>query len=132
MARLILRNIHLDIFYYEHTDDGLLIDREMEYYDENKTNGTNQVGIKITMQRVTTSFIMKYYVPCIAIVLVSEIGFIIPVTAIPGRVGLLVTQFLTLINLFIHQMVSKTLINTPVLVFIILDPFIDIPNPIKF
>ena len=34
------------------------------------------------------------------------IGFIIPVTVIPGRVSLLVTQFLTLINLFIHQMVS--------------------------
>ena len=38
------------------------------------------------------------------IVLVAEIGFIIPASAIPGRVALLVTQFLTLINLFIHQM----------------------------
>ena len=45
-----------------------------------------------------------YYIPSILIVLVSEIGFVVPVTAIPGRIGLLVTQFLTLINLFIHQM----------------------------
>ena len=36
MARLILGTHHLDIFYHEQTDDGLLIDREMEYYDENK------------------------------------------------------------------------------------------------
>ena len=81
-------------------------DIRIKYFDQNKNHGTNQVGIQIEMQRLTTSFILKYYAPCIAIVLVSEIGFIIPVTAIPGRVGLLVTQFLTLINLFIHQMVS--------------------------
>ena len=41
-----------------------------------------------------------------AIVVVSIMGFIIPASAIPGRVALLVTQFLTLINLFIYQMVS--------------------------
>ena len=33
MARLIKHNRFLDIFYYELTDDGLLIDRGMEYYD---------------------------------------------------------------------------------------------------
>ena len=36
MARLILGNVWLDIFYYEHTQDGLLIDREKEYYDESQ------------------------------------------------------------------------------------------------
>ena len=71
------------------------------YFDRDEKHG---VGMTVMMRRLTTSFFMKYYGPCIAIVLVSEIGFIIPVTAIPGRVGLLVTQFLTLINLFIHQM----------------------------
>lgn len=35
MARLITSNVQLDLFHYEVTDDGLLIDREMEYYDEN-------------------------------------------------------------------------------------------------
>ena len=37
MARLLLGEdiwTWLDIFYYEHTEDGMLIDREMEYYDE--------------------------------------------------------------------------------------------------
>ena len=38
MARLIRGNCRLDIFYYELTDDGLLVDREMEYYDENGIN----------------------------------------------------------------------------------------------
>ena len=50
-------------------------------------------------------YMMKYYIPTMAVVLVSEIGFVIPLTAIPGRVALLVTQFLTLVNLFIYQMV---------------------------
>ena len=79
----------------------------IKFFDGSLTDGMNHVGIKILMKRLTTSFVYKYYAPCIAIVLVSEIGFIIPATAIPGRVALLVTQFLTLVNLFIHQMVSN-------------------------
>ena len=74
-------------------------------FDEKSFN--NNVGIKIEMRRITTSFILKYYIPCVAIVLVSAIGFVIPASAIPGRIALLVTQFLTLINLFIYQMVSS-------------------------
>ena len=77
-----------------------------ECLDQGKSEGSNKVVIEIMMRRLEMSFLLKYYAPCAAIVLVSEIGFLIPVTAIPGRVSLLVTQFLTLINLFIHQMVS--------------------------
>ena len=63
------------------------------------------IKMAIKMTRLGTSYMVEYYLPCIGIILVSEIGFVIPVTAIPGRIGLLVTQFLTLTNLFIHQMV---------------------------
>ena len=66
----------------------------------------NGVGFHIQMTRLLSPFMMKYYIPSIAIVIVSEIGFMVPLTAIPGRVALLVTQFLTLVNLFIYQMVS--------------------------
>ena len=39
MARLILNNVQLDIFHYEHNDeDGLIVDREMEYYDKEAMN----------------------------------------------------------------------------------------------
>ena len=82
-------------------------DMSITFFDEQLNNGNNTVGINIKMSRIVNSFLLKYYVPCIGIVLVSEISFVIPVTAIPGRVALLVTQFLTLTNLFIHQMVSK-------------------------
>ena len=90
-----------------HDDDALNLNLKITFFDNgNSHQGNNTVGIRINMNRLTKSFVMKYYIPCIAIVLVSEIGFVIPITSIPGRVSLLVTQFLTLINLFIYQMVS--------------------------
>ena len=57
------------------------------------------------MSRRLQPFIMECYLPCIAIVIVSHISFILPLDAIPGRVALLVTQFLTLTNICIHQQV---------------------------
>lgn len=69
-------------------------------------DGHNMPGININMTRVVKPFIMKYYLPCIAIVFVSQLSFIIPPSAIPGRVALLVTVFLTLTNLYIQQLVS--------------------------
>ena len=63
------------------------------------------IGLDIQIQRGVRPFVLKYYLPCATITLVSQLSFIIPLTALPGRVALLVTQFLTLTSLFIHQMV---------------------------
>ena len=57
------------------------------------------------IDRILRPFIFRYYLPCAAIVMVSALSFIIPVAALPGRIGLAVTQFLTLTSIFIHQMV---------------------------
>ena len=77
------------------------------YYDGKTSQNNNNVAIEIELRRMTASFILKYYIPCMAIVLVSIISFIIPVsvTVDVGRVSLLVTLFLTLITLFISHMV---------------------------
>ena len=72
----------------------------------NKT--TEEIGFNITLQRIVQPYLYQYYFPCIAIVIVSQISFIIPISAIPGRVALVVTQFLTLTNIFIHLMVNMT------------------------
>ena len=90
-----------------HTYQADNFDVSISFWDGKTVQGNNNVVIKIKMERITTSFLLKYYIPCMAIVLVSVIGFVIPASAIPGRVALLVTQFLTLINLFISQMVSQ-------------------------
>ena len=83
------------------------LEMSIDYFDENVAHGGNKIGIEISMDRLMQAYLMKYYIPCMAVVIVSEIGFVVPITAIPGRVGLLVTQFLTLVNLFIYQMVRS-------------------------
>ena len=62
--------------------------------------------IFINVHRQVPKYIYQYYIPCITIVMASSFSFIIPLSAIPGRVALIVTQFLTLTNIFINQMVS--------------------------
>ena len=85
------------------TSDFIMV---MTLFDQKTGHGKNKIGIKIEMDRKLSSFMLQYYIPCIAIVLISQLSYVIPVTAIPGRVSLLLTLFLTLVNLFIHQMVS--------------------------
>ena len=77
------------------------------------TNNTSWGSINITEMRVdivlerqVSKYIYQYYIPCITIVVATSFSFIIPLSAIPGRVALIVTQFLTLTNIFINQMVS--------------------------
>ena len=72
-------------------------------------NNVNQTGIHsiIKLQRSVLPFVIKYYLPCIAIITVSLISFLISVDSTPARVGLLVTQFLTLINILIAMQVIK-------------------------
>ena len=66
------------------------------------------IGFNITLKRIIQPYLYQYYFPSIAIVVVSQISFMIPLSASPGRIALVVTQFLTLTNIFIHQAV-KTL-----------------------
>ena len=78
---------------------------KIEFFDNENREGKSTIGINIDMCRILYSYLFMYYIPCITIVLVSLVWFVIPISAIPGRVGLLVTQILTLTNLLIHQMV---------------------------
>ena len=74
-----------------------------------RLNHTNEItndfgfGFNVEIKRRISSYVIQYYLPCGSIVAVSAISFIIPLTAIPGRVTLLVTLFLTLSNLIIHH-----------------------------
>ena len=85
----------------QNTDD---FDLEIQNVNGNMDNNT-KFGFTIKMSRRLQPFIMECYLPCIAIVIVSQISFLIPLDAVPGRVALLVTQFLTLTNICIYQQV---------------------------
>ena len=69
----------------------------------------SQFGIKIILSRQLSPFIYQYYIPSIAIVMTSFLSFFLPLTSIPGRVAVCVTQFLTLTNIFIHEMVRRVI-----------------------
>ena len=81
-----------------------------KFYDDKRHKfGNNTLGINFVMTHSTVPYLVKYYIPCNAIVIISMMGFMIPLSAIPGRIALLVTQFLTLTNLFIYEMVRSLL-----------------------
>ena len=73
--------------------------------DTNSIPTKYKIGLDINLQRQIKPYLLKYYLPCIIITLVSQCSFLIPLEALPGRVALVVTQLLTLTSLFIHQMV---------------------------
>jgi hypothetical protein len=83
---------------------------DIEFYNQYLRGDCYQrvVGVDVHMQRFMQPFLMKYYLPSVSIVIVCGISFIIPLTSLPARVALLVTQFLTLTNIFIHQQVSSS------------------------
>ena len=78
---------------------------KVDFINNADLNGISLVGFDIEMDRILKPYIMEYYLPCVASILVSHIGFVIPLKSISGRAALLVTQFLSLINLFIAGMV---------------------------
>ena len=57
-----------------------------------------EFGVAMKFERRFGDYAYKYFLPCILIVTASTLSFIIPLSALPGRVALVVTLFLTLTN----------------------------------
>ena len=64
----------------------------------------NEIGFNITLKRIVNPYLYQCYLPCAAIVTVSQVSFMIPQESVPGRISLIATQFLTLTNIFIYQL----------------------------
>ena len=56
-------------------------------------------GFQFRLVRRRAEILMMTYLPCTMLLLISFIGFFIPVHIIPGRMALLVTIFLMLVNI---------------------------------
>ena len=94
-----------------HVSDGF--DIRVEFAKSDRTDVTI---IDLQMERLFQPFFFKFYMPAMLIVCISGTGFLFPLSILPGRITLEVTQFLTLANLFIYQMVKfafifSTLVN---------------------
>ncbi|TRY78074.1 hypothetical protein TCAL_09458 [Tigriopus californicus] len=57
-------------------------------------------GFHVKMRRISSTYILIYYVPCTGMVLVSWISFLVDPNIVPGRTALLVTIFLVLTTIF--------------------------------
>lgn len=57
-------------------------------------------GYEMTLKRNSLKYIVNYYLPSGLFVIVSWVSFLIPPEIVPGRMTLLVTIFLVLINIF--------------------------------
>lgn len=80
---------------------------EEEYsksYKDRRSSGSEstEFGINIKLRRIFTPYFNLYYIPCIVVVMISFLSFMIPVSS-SSRIGLLVTQFLSLITIYIHE-----------------------------
>ena len=56
-------------------------------------------GFVVTFRRPLSQFLINTFIPTGSMVLVSFVSFIVPVEIIPGRMTLLVTTFLVLVNM---------------------------------
>ena len=73
----------------------------------NDTKGElHEIGVDFYLTRVITAHLLQHFLPSAIIVFVSQASFQIPLTAIPGRISLVVTLFLALTNIFINEQVS--------------------------
>jgi len=72
-----------------------------QYKKVNLPSGTYAAcGIQVRFQRKQMQFIVQVYLPSFMFVIVSWVSFLINPHVVPGRMGLLVTLFLVLINIF--------------------------------
>ena len=60
----------------------------------------SMVGFKVFLQRYYQKYLINYYLPSLIFVMVSWVSFLIPSEIVPGRMALLITLLLVLINMF--------------------------------
>ena len=80
-------------------------DFEIDITFNNITEPFSGLSFDLRLERSLLPYFMRYYLPCIVMVMVSFTNFLISFSSIPGRVGLLVTLFLTMTNVLIAQQV---------------------------
>merc|ERR1711953_665479 len=84
------------------------LDWNERYYLPQETGNYSVAGFKLYMERKMTHYVITYYLPSGLFVVVSFTSFLIPSDDIQGRMALLVTLFLILVNIF-----NTTTTNSP-------------------
>ena len=69
------------------------------YFSPDTNETFSRSGFNLILERSPTPFFMNIYLPTALLTISSFIGFLIPVEVVPGRMALLVTTFLMLVNI---------------------------------
>ncbi|XP_023347755.1 glycine receptor subunit alpha-3 [Eurytemora carolleeae] len=64
------------------------------------TGNFSVTGFELVLKRKMSHYIITYYFPAGMFVIVSWISFLVPPESVPGRMTILVTVFLVLVNIF--------------------------------
>ena len=71
---------------------------ESQFYDLDTNETFSQAGFNLILDRSPTKYFVNIFIPTSLLTIASFIGFLIPVEVVPGRMTLLVTIFLMLVN----------------------------------
>jgi len=94
---------------YIQNTQSIILDYDIEIKELNKNDqifeagalgNFSLAGFEMNLSRHVMSYIITYYLPSGLFVLVSWISFLIPPDIVPGRMALLITLFLVLVNIF--------------------------------
>ncbi len=61
--------------------------------------GTSATGFALVLSRRVNQYMINLYLPTALLVVLSFVSFFIPPEIVPGRMALLVTVFLTIVNI---------------------------------
>ena len=80
------------------------------------------VGFDFEMKRKVGSYIYEYFVPCLLMVVTSWASFAVKPEAVPGRLGMLLTLFLMLVNMSstISEIIPKSDLVCPLVMWILI------------
>ena len=69
------------------------------HHDVDTNETFSKIGFTLILERSPTRFFMNIYIPTALLTIASFISYLIPADMVPGRMALLVTIFLMLVNL---------------------------------
>ena len=73
--------------------------KDTNHFDQISGSNHSRAGFAVEFKRSSFPFFVNTYLPTAMLTIISFIGFLIPVDMVPGRMALLVTIFLMLVNI---------------------------------
>lgn len=92
----------------DYSVDVIQLDENDFLLDYGELGNFSVAGFEMILHRHVSHYLITYYLPSGLFVVVSWISFVVPPDVIPGRMALLITLFLVLVNIF-----NTVTTNTP-------------------